>query len=236
MTRALLVVAHPDDETLFFGGLLLETPSYEWTVICVTDGNGDGRGKERATEFSTACSKLGAKHFEMWHYPDKADERLNVTELELRLRERVKGFEKVFTHGVIGEYGHIHHQDVSYAVHMATSDTEVLSCAYNIYPDFKVELSEKSFQRKTDILWNVYHKETSRLLNLLPATFTEGFVKLDLSEVKDIYAHFTKGTKLTQLKKYKWLEHYLDKGHLRLSVDSFLQSYFVQSSSAHKPS
>lgn len=114
----LLVVAHPDDETIFFGGLLQKEKSLPWKVICVTDGNADSRGKERAEEFLKATKLFGVKDTEHWNYPDLFTSRLPLKEITERLSTLPKPKE-VYTHGPIGEYGHPHHQDVCLATYRA---------------------------------------------------------------------------------------------------------------------
>jgi len=46
----LLVVAHPDDETIFFGGTMYSLKKRGWKVIVVTDGNADGMGSTRRNQ------------------------------------------------------------------------------------------------------------------------------------------------------------------------------------------
>src|ERR1043165_2582375 len=77
----LLVVAHPDDESIFFAGLVLQKRSHPWRVLCVTDGNADGNGAARAADFAEACKQLKVKDFAMLGFKDKFEERLPLNEL-----------------------------------------------------------------------------------------------------------------------------------------------------------
>jgi LmbE family N-acetylglucosaminyl deacetylase len=186
----LICVAHPDDESLFFAGLIQKWRKNPWRIICMTDAAADGFSRKRKKQFYAACEKLGAKTVNWWAYPDRFDRRLKAGEIAKRLRE-LQSPDLVFTHGITGEYGHPHHQDVSYAVHQAFSHSHtVYSTAYNVFPDLRIELSSEHFQKKADLLINNYGSETRRFLHLLPITSTEHFVKVGLSDVESIYSYF----------------------------------------------
>ena len=45
--KRIIIVAHPDDETLKFSSVLNDA-----LVVCVTDGNSLGRGCQRKREFN----------------------------------------------------------------------------------------------------------------------------------------------------------------------------------------
>jgi LmbE family N-acetylglucosaminyl deacetylase len=251
----LLCVAHPDDETIFFAGLLLAAHkelsrsidqvrrneakasqikssqasrgkergtgrglrssasaiSNRWKVICfTTDGS-----QKRKRQFTKACALLGVEEVLWWEYQDIYSKRLPLEAMISRLQALATP-KVVFTHGIVGEYGHPHHQDVSLAVHEAFDErARVYSSAYNCYPDFSVHLTKNEFEKKAKILTRIYGSETTRFLNVLPATSTEGFCKLDLSEVRAVYEYLARGKKLeiSSLKKYLWLKTYLP--HLR---------------------
>lgn len=210
----LLVVSHPDDETLFFAGLLLRKRRLPWRVICVTDGDADGDGVRRKAQFRRACRMLGVKKSDWLGFPDVFAQRLKTKDLAeaLRLLPRPS---TVFTHGILGEYGHPHHQDVSYAVHLAFATNRripVYSVAHNCYPDLVVRLTREDYATKTKVLKQVYFSETRRFATFLPATATEGFTKVDPQEVEAIYRFLTEKRPLSpkDLKTYKWFTPYLN--------------------------
>lgn len=62
----IMIVAHPDDETIFGGTQLLQEKG--WLVICVTNGD----NQVRCGEFTKVMKKIDA-HFEIWNYYDEWD-------------------------------------------------------------------------------------------------------------------------------------------------------------------
>jgi LmbE family N-acetylglucosaminyl deacetylase len=205
----LVVVAHPDDETIFFSGLLQSRKKRPWHVICVTDGNADGNGTLRHQQFATAMKFHGVKHFEMWDFPDVFERRLDVSLLVDRLRTVAPA--DVFTHGVLGEYGHPHHQDVCMAAHLAFK--KVYSVAYNIYPELRVNLTPRQFALKAKVLAQVYQSETRRFIQSLPASSSEGFAHFTRAEVQNIYDWLVLQKAPTKpiAKKLRWFLPYLEQ-------------------------
>ncbi len=201
----LLVVAHPDDETIFFGGLLLRERKLPWKVVCVTDGNADARGMERAQEFLAATKILGVKATEHWNYPDIFPNRLPVQEIA----ERLSTFplpREVYTHGPLGEYGHPHHQDVCLAVHRAFKKVEIFSPAWNCLPEKIVKLTPGEFKKKLRAFAEVYAKETGRFLNILPASSVETFTRFSLREVEALVSFLRREKDLdaSAVKHLRW--------------------------------
>lgn len=219
---SLLVVAHPDDESIFFSGLLMNVRSRRWKVICVTDGNADQVGHERADQFQNACRllKVNGEH---WDFEDRFEQRLDVNKLMAQLQELEKP-EAVYTHGILGEYGHPHHQDVSYAVHKAfNKKVPVWSVSYNTLPQKYFRLTKSQYKTKIKLITQVYHSETLRFLNFLPITSSEGYLKLNLSEIEHIYSYFTNKSDLqkSKLKTYRHLYDYLKERRSLLPTRPF---------------
>lgn len=192
----LCIVAHPDDEAIFLGGLILNNTSLPWKVICLTDGNADGSGVARKHDFEEACRDLGVVEFEMWGHPDVYGVRLPIDEIQKSF-EKVEVPQAVFTHGPLGEYGHPHHQDTSLIVHKHfCGKCPVYSVAYNCYPDIIVEIDEETYARKVEILTKNYGTEFNRFAHLIPASFCEGYKEHKLSEVEALYHFLTKEAEL----------------------------------------
>lgn len=221
--KRLLVVAHPDDETIFFGGLIQSLKDLPWHVICVTDGNADGRGKERAREFEQATKLLGVKSSEIWTYPDKFPDRLPVDEIAQKLLDKKLPIKEIYTHGPMGEYGHPHHQDVCLAVHRAYPKKKIFSPASNSLAEKIIKLTPKQYEKKTKAFIEIYKQETISFLNILPNMGVESFVRYTPQEVDALVSYLRKEKELNsnQLKHLRWLSSYFPEIRQKLETRLF---------------
>jgi hypothetical protein len=107
--KAAMIVAHPDDESLWGAGFLIEDNWYaEWTVICCSTPAHD---PPRAFAFKRACAVLGVKSVMLG-----AKDREPLLKFDL---PSLSEFARVVTHNHVGEYGHAHHKQVHSAVRAA---------------------------------------------------------------------------------------------------------------------
>jgi hypothetical protein len=103
-SRRIAVWAHPDDETLWAGGLLLRHPG-DWTVLCCSIPY---RDPIRAFRFFDACEALGARGRLL---PFCEERNAPLDHLEEHLPE-LSTYGLIVTHGPSGEYGHPAHRQV----------------------------------------------------------------------------------------------------------------------------
>lgn len=169
--RCVVVVAHPDDETLWTGGTILMHPEIEWTVIALCRKS----DADRAPKFLKALERLNAAGV-----MGDLDDGPEQTQLDLRtVQATILGLlpsddlDLIITHSPCGEYTrHRRHEETARAVEALResgrlSAKELWMFAYEdgggkYLPrpiddaDFKIKLSGEIWRKKYDIIRNVY--------------------------------------------------------------------------------
>nr|XP_047131038.1 N-acetylglucosaminyl-phosphatidylinositol de-N-acetylase [Hydra vulgaris] len=127
-----LVIAHPDDEAIFFSPTLLylsKIKHFQMHVLCVTNGNFYGLGEVRSKELFRSCYEYGLEKEQVYllnddMFYDHPSIRWNnismlAKKLELILEER--SIDTVLSFGPYGCSGHPNHRDVHLTVRTLTS-------------------------------------------------------------------------------------------------------------------
>lgn len=102
--RGVIVVAHPDDESLWCGGLVLRYPGV-WSIIACSIPRAD---PIRAWKFYEACKRLGVYRAQVLPViePPANESFSHLAMLDLA------EFDCIVTHNSRGEYGHKQHSSL----------------------------------------------------------------------------------------------------------------------------
>lgn len=113
MVKALAIVAHPDDETIWMGGTILEKRDWDWTIVSLCRKN----DPDRAPKFHKVCNFYKAKGI-ISDLDDESLHDLTTQEVVNKIEEVLpeKEFDVIYTHGKNGEYGHKRHREIHEAV------------------------------------------------------------------------------------------------------------------------
>ncbi len=233
-SKSLIITAHPDDESLFFGGLVASVKDVDFELLCMTSGKTEGRAGERTQELEEAGKRLGLHSIYHGLLEDLPDQRLNIDK-GLEIINRVvgaKSYERVYTHGVLGEYGHPHHQDVCYMTHKFFENLiPVMSVAFNIPADMHVILNREQFETKAKVVAETYNLESRRFYNLLPISHTEGFSQVSIEEVTELYRFLKGESELNDslIDYHQSILPLLKSSPLSELVENFFKAYFKAS-------
>jgi LmbE family N-acetylglucosaminyl deacetylase len=110
-----IIVAHPDDETLWAGGTILNHPAWQWFIVCLCRAS----DTERALKFYKVLKVLKAEGI-MGDLDDSPEQKaLDENEVEHTILDLLprKHFDLIISHNPTGEYTrHVRHEETSKAV------------------------------------------------------------------------------------------------------------------------
>lgn len=166
----LMIVAHPDDETIWGGAHLLED---NYLVVCITCGT----NRTRVEEFKKALA-VSNDSYAMLSYPDKTNNKrddwskvYNKIQSDLEKIIKLKNWKTIVTHNADGEYGHIHHKMTHNIVKSIYDKNNIDSHLYffgkyynkqdiNLYKDILIPINKKYRDIKTDKMISVYKSQS----------------------------------------------------------------------------
>jgi LmbE family N-acetylglucosaminyl deacetylase len=110
-----VIVAHPDDETLWAGGTILNHPSWQWFIVCLCRG----KDEDRSVRFYNALRVFKSEGI-MGDMDDGPDQKpLGDKEVEQVILNLLpaKHFDLIISHNPAGEYTrHLRHEEAGKAV------------------------------------------------------------------------------------------------------------------------
>ncbi|PRY98256.1 GlcNAc-PI de-N-acetylase [Marinilabilia salmonicolor] len=110
-----VIVAHPDDETLWSGGTILSHPKCDWFIVSLCRG----KDSDRSKKFFKALEALNAQGI-MGDLDDEPEQKpLKPKKIETAILNLLplKHFDMIISHSPVGEYTkHLRHEEIGRAV------------------------------------------------------------------------------------------------------------------------
>ena len=168
--KNLMIVAHPDDETLWGGANLYKDIYF---VVCLTNGH----NYQRASDFHKLLNFTKNEGI-ILDYPDLQD---YVQDKWIEVKESIikdlstiinyNNWDKIVTHGPEGTTGHMHHKKISAYVTMIARKKNILKNLYYFGKVYKKGKIPKNFPRitKTELKYKMQevsiYKSKAREIN-----------------------------------------------------------------------
>jgi len=169
--KCAVVVAHPDDETLWAGGTILMHPESEWTILTLCRKS----DPDRAPKFFKVAEELNAVGA-MGDLDDGPEQQpLTNRQVQHEILQNLPStrYDLIITHGLNGEYTrHLRHEETAQAVmvlwksgrlnagqiwRFAYEDNERKHLPRAVEnADMHIRLPEGIWKKKYDIITNTY--------------------------------------------------------------------------------
>lgn len=184
--KALIVVAHADDETIFMGGTILKNKDWEWYLYVLAYRNNKTFDKSQLDGVIKAYEALGIKiHLckNIMEIESTQDDQV-VGKQDIMIKNCIEGLynyakeeikpDIILTHNKEGEYGHPQHKKVNQYVNALFPGNTVWEfiapCATNVVPQpFKkdvviIQLNQDDLDKKRKI-YSHYQTEQGNWIN-----------------------------------------------------------------------
>jgi len=155
----LIIVAHPDDETLWAGGTILSHPNWKCFIVCLCRGSDN----DRADKFFKALIILKAEGVIIDLDDGPEQKPLDEKELDLAILDTIppRHFDLIISHNPGGEYTrHIRHEEIGQAVIRLWNKVNISATELWI---FAYEDGNKKYYPKAIETASIYRKLTKRI-------------------------------------------------------------------------